>query len=83
MNQKIRIKLKSYDHNLIEVGRHGVQLVHGMHQAVFLPQVAVEQGWDLQQLLDQLSVKAGLPPGFWGPATLFVFESENFGEQPE
>ena len=37
----------------------------GGRSAVFLPQVAPEQGWGRDEMLDNLSRKAGLPPGSW------------------
>ncbi|MEI6388246.1 MAG: AmmeMemoRadiSam system protein A [Spirochaetota bacterium] len=66
----------------IEVGRHGVWLSMRGRSAVFLPQVATEQGWDRKQLLDELTAKAGLPPGSWAEAnaTLMIFEGLAFGE---
>lgn len=41
-------------------GKHGVVLKSGNHSATFLPQVAVEQGWNLDEMLSNLSMKAGL-----------------------
>jgi AmmeMemoRadiSam system protein A len=64
----------------IEIGRHGVVLEKGGRRAVFLPQVAREQGWDVPTLLAQLARKAGLPPDGWRDARLSVFEAEVFGE---
>lgn len=66
----------------IEAGRHGVWLSLRGRSAVFLPQVAIEQGWDRKQLLDELALKAGLPPGSWADAKarLMVFEGLAFGE---
>jgi hypothetical protein len=64
----------------IIVGRHGVQLVSGVSRALFLPQVALEQGWDRERLLAQLSRKAGLDDQAWRSADLFVFRTESFGE---
>lgn len=46
----------------IEVGKHGVLLSLGYRQAVFLPQVAPEQGWDRDTMLRHLCLKAGLGP---------------------
>ncbi len=68
----------------IAIGRHGVVLHHGPAGAVFLPQVAPEQGWSREQMLDHLSAKAGLPRDAWRhPRTWFeVFEAEVFGEEP-
>jgi uncharacterized protein (TIGR00296 family) len=49
----------------IVVGRDGVLLQKGRSGAVFLPQVATEQGWSREEMLDQLCLKAGLPSGSW------------------
>lgn len=64
----------------IVLGRHGVSLERGSARAVFLPEVAPEQGWDLDALLENLAEKAGLPRGGWRRAQLHVFETEGFGE---
>lgn len=66
------------------VGRHGVMLEQSGHRAVFLPQVAPEQGWGRETTLRCLCRKARLPEDAWGdPATrLWVFEAQVFGEQP-
>jgi AmmeMemoRadiSam system protein A len=61
-------------------GVHGVILEHEGRSAVFLPQVAVEQGWDRATLLEHLARKAGLPGHAWREARLSVFEAESFGE---
>src|SRR5512145_1802607 len=60
----------------IEVGKHGVYLTKGWRSAVFLPQVATEQGWDRETLLGHLCVKAGLPDASWKEedAIFHVFE---------
>jgi AmmeMemoRadiSam system protein A len=59
----------------IEIGRHGILLEKDGRRAVFLPQVASEQGWDRPTLLRQLCRKAGLPPDAWERgARLEVFE---------
>ncbi len=63
----------------IEVGRHGILLARDGRSAVFLPQVATEQGWDLETTLDHLAYKAGLPPGSWRQGASFhIFEAEVF-----
>ncbi len=61
-------------------GEHGVQLTRGEHRAVFLPQVAVEQGWNVEQLLSNLALKAGLAANGWRGAELSKFEAEGFAE---
>ncbi len=65
----------------IEVGTHGVILEKGSHRALFLPQVAVEQGWDRATMLDHLARKAGLPDDGWRKGAQFeVFTAQVFGE---
>lgn len=66
----------------IEIGAHGVQLGKGMQRAVFLPQVAPEQGWDRDTMLEHLCRKAGLPAEAWrGRGVDFeVFTAEVFSE---
>jgi AmmeMemoRadiSam system protein A len=66
----------------IEIGRHGVVLSKNGRSAVFLPQVAPEQGWDVETTLKYLSQKAGLPPDAWRDGARFeVFEAVVFGEK--
>jgi AmmeMemoRadiSam system protein A len=64
----------------IVVGRHGVSFVRGDLRSVFLPQVALDQGWDVRTLLENLALKAGLRCGDWETASLAVFETESFEE---
>jgi AmmeMemoRadiSam system protein A len=65
----------------IVVGRHGVILEKGGHRALFLPQVATEQGWDRTTMLDHLARKAGLPDDGWRNGARFeVFTAQVFGE---
>lgn len=66
----------------IEVGRHGLIIVKGERQGVLLPQVAAEEGWDREEYLRQVCLKAGLPEDAWREgAYLFVFTVEVFGEK--
>jgi AmmeMemoRadiSam system protein A len=63
----------------IELGRHGILLSCAGREAVFLPQVPGEQGWDLATTLDHLALKAGLEAGRWRAEAEFrVFEAEVF-----
>lgn len=63
-------------------GKHGVLLDKGGRRAVFLPQVATEQGWEREELLDNLCRKAGLGAGCWREgARLSVFTAQVFGEK--
>jgi AmmeMemoRadiSam system protein A len=66
----------------IVVGRDGVVIEKGGRSAVFLPQVAPEQGWNREEMLEHLCAKAGLPGGCWREgARFFVFQAEVFGEE--
>jgi AmmeMemoRadiSam system protein B/AmmeMemoRadiSam system protein A len=67
--------------NEIRFGIDGVVLSKDGHSAVFLPQVAPEQGWDVNQMLTQLSLKAQLPADAWKEgASFLVFQADVFGE---
>lgn len=68
-----------------EVGRHGIILRKGCASAVFLPQVAPEQGWDREETLHHLSRKAGLNANAWKEkdARFWVFTAQVFHEQEE
>lgn len=66
----------------IQLGRHGIVLSKAGRSAVFLPQVAPEQGWTLPVTLSHLSMKAGLGPDDWREGASFsVFEAVVFGEE--
>jgi AmmeMemoRadiSam system protein A len=66
----------------IVVGRDGVMLQKGNRSAVFLPQVAPEQGWGRDEMLNNLSMKAGLPPGAWKEGAVFsTFQAIVFSEK--
>ncbi|MHB8908131.1 MAG: AmmeMemoRadiSam system protein B [Syntrophales bacterium] len=66
----------------IEVGRDGVLFQKGRSSAVFLPQVAPEQGWGRDEMLCNLCQKAGLQADAWkeGGACFSTFQAEVFGE---
>ena len=67
--------------NDIRIGTDGVVLKKGARSAVFLPQVAPEQGWGLEETLTRLSLKAGLAADAWKEGARFdVFQAEVFGE---
>ncbi|MDH4241920.1 MAG: AmmeMemoRadiSam system protein B, partial [Phycisphaerae bacterium] len=66
----------------IRIGVDGVVLNKNGRSAVFLPQVAPEQGWDLNQMLTNLSLKAGLAGDAWKEgASFLVFQAVVFGEE--
>jgi len=69
----------------IKLGEHGVIAEKGRQGGVFLPQVATETGWDLEEFLSQLcSQKAGLDPDCYkktGDVKLKIFTAQVFSEK--
>ncbi|MFH1279027.1 MAG: AmmeMemoRadiSam system protein B [Candidatus Eisenbacteria bacterium] len=65
----------------IVIGRDGVVLEKDGRSAVYLPQVAPEEGWNREEMLGHLARKAGLPADAWRRgAALWTFRAEVFGE---
>jgi len=67
----------------IELGKHGIILQKGAYKSVFLPQVAPEQGWDIETTLMYLALKAGLSAEQWLDASYKVFEAQVFSEKED
>jgi hypothetical protein len=66
----------------IVVGRDGVILEKAGKTALFLPQVAPEQGWGREEMLDNLCEKAGLARGCWRQGASFsTFQADVFHEE--
>jgi len=64
------------------IGKHGIILFKNGRSSVFLPQVATEQGWDVDTTLTHLSLKAGLGANAWreDDAKFHIFEAIIFSE---
>ncbi len=84
---EIEISILSLPHEMsswrdIKIGRDGIIIRKSFQAAVFLPQVAPEQGWDLETTLTHLSLKAGLNPDEWRKpgCTFSTFTAEYFSE---
>ncbi len=67
------------------VGRNGVMIVKGYSRGLLLPQVATENGWDREQFLSYVCLKAGLDKNAYkNPgAKVFVFTAEVFGDESQ
>lgn len=69
----------------IKLGKHGVIIEKGAKGGVFLPQVATETGWGLEEFLSQLCwQKAGLNPDCYkktGDIELKIFTAQVFSEK--
>lgn len=65
----------------IELGRHGLIVELGVRRGLLLPQVAVEQRWDVETFVSHTCLKAALPRDAWRHgARVLVFEAQVFGE---
>lgn len=66
----------------IEIGKDGLFLKRGFNCGVFLPQVPVEQEWDVKTYLCELCRKAGLDRDAWilSPIQLYKFQAQIFAE---
>jgi AmmeMemoRadiSam system protein B/AmmeMemoRadiSam system protein A len=60
----------------IQVGKHGLYIIKGLHSGLLLPQVATEFGWNREEFLKQVCLKAGLPGDAWNDAELYTFTAE-------
>ena len=72
------------DYKKIELGKHGVLVKSGFVSGVYLPQVASEAGWSLEEFMDSLcGQKAGLEKDAWkkGTCEMYIFTAEVFGEK--
>jgi uncharacterized protein len=66
------------------VGTDGLIMKWTFGSGLLLPQVASEYGWDAEEFLCNLSMKAGAPPDQWlVPGTqIFKFQANVFEEDP-
>jgi AmmeMemoRadiSam system protein B/AmmeMemoRadiSam system protein A len=66
----------------IQIGTHGIVLEKDGRAALFLPQVATEREWTLEETLAALAKKAGLAPDAWREGARFtVFTGQVFEEE--
>lgn len=71
------------DINEIKVGRDGLIISRGFNSGLLLPQVPVEQGWNLETFLQNTCYKAGLPGNAWQQKGTKIekFSAQVFGEK--
>jgi uncharacterized protein (TIGR00296 family) len=81
--EKISVKKPEEYLKKIKIGRDGLLIEYGMYSGLFLPQVPTEQKWGMQEYLDNLCMKAGMPPGTWKQpgVVLKSFQAEIFEEK--
>ncbi len=66
----------------ITIGKHGLIIKKNGHSGLLLPQVPVEQGWNVEEFLVQICYKAWLSPDSWldPQAKIYVFSGQVFTE---
>ena len=66
----------------VQVGRHGLIARAQGHGGLLLPQVATEQGWNVEEFLSHTCAKGGFDADAWrtGAVKIFTFEAEIFSE---
>jgi len=66
----------------IEIGKDGLIIEYGTYKGLLLPQVPVEQGWEVAEYLSNLCLKASLPPDTWTkyPVKIYSFQAQIFEE---
>ena len=72
---------KDYTKN-IKIGRDGLIVEQGFYKGLLLPQVPVEQGWDIEEFLSHSCMKAGLMPDAWYDKNIKIsrFSGQIFSE---
>jgi AmmeMemoRadiSam system protein A len=77
LNEPFRVRQPSD----ITVGLHGLMVSAGGRRGVLLPQVAVQQGWDVTTFLEETCLKAGLSRTAWSErAVVEAFSAQVFAE---
>lgn len=69
--------------SLIKVGRDGLIIENAYHRGLLLPQVPVEQKWDVKTYLENLCYKAGLHQNSWKDeeTKIYSFQAQIFNEK--
>jgi len=76
-------RTRIYDISDIVIGKHGIFMTQGLNRGTLLPQVAVAQNWNVEELLGNCSKhKAGLGWEGWKTAELYTYEAHIFRSPP-
>lgn len=80
--ERFHLKKPSDARSEIRLGKDGIIVRYGHHSGIFLPSVPIEEGWGVDEYLDNACIKAGLPPQAWkNPGIqLYRFRSQVFEE---
>jgi AmmeMemoRadiSam system protein A len=78
----LTVPQKVAGHEQVQVGRDGIIISKGFQRGLLLPQVPVEQGWDLEQYVSYGCLKAGLARDEWKKGVqIETFQAQVFGEK--
>lgn len=81
--ERIDVKDSSRLKESITIGRHGIVIEGYGQRGLLLPQVAVEEGFDPEDLVTNCCLKAGLPPDVWlaDEVATYRFTGQIFSEE--
>lgn len=66
----------------IILGKHGIYIQQGMNRGTLLPQVAINQNWNVEQFLGNCAkYKAGIGWNGWKNADLYTYEALVFNSE--
>ena len=85
LTEPVLIEVNSPEEYLekIEIGKDGLLLEYGIYSGLFLPEVPIEENWDIIEYLSYLCMKAGLEPDCWlkYKVKIYKFQSQIFREK--
>ena len=72
-------RMRIYDKSEIILGKHGIYMKKGVNRGTLLPQVAINQDWNVEELLGNCARnKAGIGWDGWKSAELYTYEATVF-----
>jgi uncharacterized protein (TIGR00296 family) len=80
--KKLQVRNPLEYRRLVEIGRDGLIAEWEGGAGLLLPQVPVEEGWDVDTYLSYICMKAGAHPDYWllDKMKLYTFQAVVFGE---
>lgn len=76
-------RTRIYDISEITIGKHGIYMIQGSKRGTLLPQVALNQNWNVNEFLGNCSrYKADLGWEGWKAAELYIYEAICFRSSP-
>jgi len=75
--------VETHEPEKLQIGTHGIYITNGYRSGCFLPEVATDQEWGVEEFLSMCCAhKAGLPPDAWRmiDTKVYLFTSEKFSE---